>query len=294
MSAGAASYYADLTAQYRHYGQEARGWHYGVWEPDVRSHTTALVRSNERLFRGLDVTPSTHILDVGFGEGGLAVWAAERWGARVTGITICGDHAALARKLAAERRVADRCRFLVMNMDDLAFRPGEFDIVVNQETACYARDKPEYFKAVLKVLKPGGVWRSLDFSVQDAPLSAAEERSYRAVCEGFHIPSLLSLGATADRLRRAGLDEVEALDLTAEVLPTAAMIRRQCYLPLLMQRFHLDWLIYPSGTPRGNRQGHIRAADRYSRGLEQGFLRYIFCAARRAEARSTPPDGDRR
>ena len=284
MSVGAASYYADLTAQYRHYGREARGWHYGVWEHDVRSHTTALVRSNERLFRGLEVLPSTHILDVGFGEGGLAVWAAARWGARVTGITICGEHVALARRLAEAHGVADRCRFLVMNMDDVAFRQGEFDIVVNQETACYARDKRAYFEAVRRVLKPGGVWRNLDFSVQDAPLSSAEQRSYRDVCEGFHIPSLLSLDATSDRLRQAGLDVVEAIDLTAAVLPTATMIRRQCYLPMLMQRSRLDWLMYPPGPPRRNRQGHIRAADQYSRGLEQGFLRYIFISARRPEA----------
>lgn len=288
MVADAAGYYSHLTEQYRHYGGDAHGWHYGLWEPDVQTHNVALLRSNERLLRGLDITPSTRILDVGFGEGGFAVWAAAKWGAQVTGITVCREHVGLARALAAAHGVAEHCRFLVMNMDRLGFRTNGFDIVVNQETACYAHDKGAYFSEVWRVLRPGGVWRSLDFSIQDRPLSAAQERRYRAVCDGFHIPSLASLGATVDRLEGAGFEVLDGRDATNEVLPTARMIRRQCYLPLLMKRLHLDWVAYSSGQERRrNRQGHIAAAHQYSRGLEQGVFRYTYSSARKPAAGST-------
>lgn len=287
MAAGAASYYAHLTAQYRHYGGDAHGWHYGLWEPDVTTHTMALRRSNERLLSGLDITPDTRILDVGFGEGGFSVWAARTTGAQVTGITVCREHVALAGALAAEHGVADRCRFLVMNMDALTFDANEFDIVVNQETACYSSRKPAYYAEVLRVLKPGGVWRSLDFSIQDAPLSPDWERSYRAVCDGFHIPSLTSPESTVELMQRAGFDVRYGRDITNEVLPTARMIRRQCLLPLAMKTLHLDWIVYSSDdTRRRNRQGHIAAAYHYSRGLERGVFRYTECAGYKPEAAS--------
>lgn len=282
MALDAASYYAHLTAQYRHYGADAHGWHYGLWEPDVRTHDGALRRSNERLLRGLDITSSTRILDVGFGEGGFSVWAAATRGAQVTGITVCREHVGLARALAVVHGVEARCRFLVMDMDRLGFRTNGFDIVVNQETGCYARDKGAYLKDVCRVLRPGGVWRSLDFSIQDDPLSSVQERSYRAVCDGFHMPSLASLRATADLLHHAGFEELDTRDVTDQVLPTARMIRRQCYLPLVMKRLHLDWVPYSrEQARRQNRQGHIEAAHQYSVGLERGVFRYTYGSARK-------------
>ena len=282
MVANAASYYADLTEQYLHYGGDAHGWHYGIWESDVATHAAALLRSNECLLRGLDVTPSTRILDVGFGEGGFSVWAAEHRGAQVTGITVCPEHVALARGLAARHGVTARCEFLVMNMDQLGFGPDSFDIVVNQETACYARDKLGYLAGVWRVLKPGGVWRNLDFSVRHGSFSDAEARSYRDVCDGFHIPSLVSLQALLNLLERTGFEVLDGRDMTSEVLPTAAMIRRQCYLPLLMKYLHLDWAVYSrEREQRNNRQGHVLAAHRYSRGLERGFFRNVYCSARK-------------
>lgn len=292
MTMDVAGYYAHLTSQYRHYGGTAHGWHYGIWEPGVETHDDALRRSNELLLRGLDITPSTRILDVGFGEGGFAVWAATQYGASVTGITICRDHVALARRLAAQSGVTSRCRFLVMHMEQLAFEADHFDVVVNQETACYARNKGAYLAEVRRVLKPGGVWRSLDFSIQGGTLPARAERHYRDVCDGFHIPSLAPLSSIVELGAGAGLDMLDARDLTTAVLPTAATIRRQCYLPLVARTLRLDWTLYSRDpSRRRNRRGHVLAAHRYSRGLERGVFRYTYCAARKPLHAPTPVAG---
>jgi cyclopropane fatty-acyl-phospholipid synthase-like methyltransferase len=194
----AARYYSDLTVQYERYAGATHGWHYGVWEPDVRSHTAALLRSNELLLRGLSIGASTRILDVGFGIGGFTVWAAREFGAQMTAITVAADHVALARDLAAQQGVSALCDFRMMDMDALDFADASFDVVVNQETFCHAADKAGYLARVRRILKPGGVWRAVDFSVQDAPLDAVGQESYAAVCEGFHLPSMASASATAD------------------------------------------------------------------------------------------------
>ena len=103
----AASYYSELTAHYERYSAGTHGWHYGIWEPDVRSHAAALLRSNELLLRALRIDGATRILDVGFGIGGFAVWAASTFGAHVTGITVAGrPRGGRARPGAATGRLA--------------------------------------------------------------------------------------------------------------------------------------------------------------------------------------------
>ena len=68
------------------------------------------------------------VLDVGCGPGRYAVSAAER-GAYVVGIDFSPRMLALARELALDRGVADRCRFVEADFD--AYQPEErFDIVL--------------------------------------------------------------------------------------------------------------------------------------------------------------------
>ncbi len=278
----AASYYADLTAQYGRYAGATQGWHYGVWEDGVHNHDEALLRSNEILLRDLAVGPATSLLDLGFGSGGFAVWAAGRYGCRVTGITVVPRHVVLARQLAEAHGVAGRCRFLVMDMDRLACRGERFDVVVSQDTFCHAADKPACLAEVFRVLRPGGAWRAIDFSIQSEPLYAAQQESYEVVRQGFHIPSLAAEAEVRELLERVGFSDIQTRDVTPHVLPTASLILRRCWLPLLMIRLRLDWTVFfTSARRRRNRQGHILAAKAYSAGLRQGFFRHCFYSALR-------------
>lgn len=274
-------YYSDLTAQYERYAGATHGWHYGIWEPDVQSHPQALLRANEYLVRGLGVGPSTHILDVGFGSGGFAVWAASRLGAKVTGISIVPDHIPLGCSHAEQYGVADRCDFQVMNMDALQFAPSRFDIVVNEETLCYASNKAEFLLAVYKALRPGGTWRALDFSIQHAPREPWQRQHYDAVCNGFHIPSIAPAEDVIEMLAEAGFESIESRDLTASVLKTAAHIIRMCYLPRLADRLHLGWTFRPWDESRKNREGHVDAAYHFSRGLQRGFCKIAYYSAQK-------------
>jgi tocopherol O-methyltransferase len=276
----AAAYYADLTRQYGRYAGAARGWHYGVWESDVRSHQQALLRSNERLVRGLDLGPETRVLDVGCGIGGLAVWLVRRFGCHVTGMTVCRPHVADATAVAREAGVGDRCAFLEMDMDRLEFPDRSFDVIVNQDTFCHAREKAAYLSSVARLLRPGGRWRAIDFSVQDAPLTPAEQRDYDDACRGFHIPSLAAPSAVTAMLADAGFTDVDVVDLTRQVVPTARHILWRCHGPRLLEKIGLDWMIFSRDAGRlRNRRGHVSAAMAYSRGLLRGHLKHVFYSA---------------
>jgi cyclopropane fatty-acyl-phospholipid synthase-like methyltransferase len=280
-----AGYYTHLTALYQWYGGDTHGWHFGVWDAGVANHEQALHRANEILLEGLAPRPATRILDVGFGSGGFATWAAARFGCRVTGITVCPEHVRLARALARARGVAERCTFLVMDMDALGFRDECFDVVINQETFCHSRSRPRYLCEVFRVLAPGGSWRAVAFSIRPTPRSGTEERRYLRVCQGFRIPSLSSEAEVRAMSCAAGFEEIQAVDLTERVGRTASNILWFSRLPELLMPVGLGRLLFPlDPARRRSYRGHVSACAAYARGLRRGPFRHVGYSARKPQA----------
>ncbi len=280
------AYYADLTQNYLYYAGDSNGWHFGFWEDDVESIQHSLLRSNEILFRGTNPGKATRVLDVGCGIGGLAVWAAAKFGCHVAGITVTEEHILLARELAASKGVADLCEFHVMDMDTMTFDDASFDIVINQETMCHSADNRRFLEGVQRILKPGGYWRAIDYLLQEEPLSPSEKLAYRDVQEGWHIPYIPTNTEVVEILDDLGFKEINTADVTENVLPCARMILRQCRLPALAAKLHIDWIVY-SFDPRmrNNRQGHIKASKAYCQGLIDGHIVHgYFSAVKSASA----------
>jgi len=284
-SADAARYYQHLKDDLQAYGEQAFGWHYGVWDgPLITTRAQALLRSCELLVDGLRLTRDSHVLDVGCGLGSLAVWVAHRFGCRVTGVTICDEHVPLARDVALGHGLEEICRFSSMDMGRLEFEEGTFDAVFNQDSFCYAGDKARYLADVHRVLKAGGAWRAVAFGVQPGPLAAGEATNYEEVRSGFEIPDFLPAGEVESLMERAGFSQRRAVDITSAVLPTAREILGSSRVPLLMARLHLDWLLF-STAPERRRDlvGHYRAGRAYSRGLLDGCFRHCFYSGTRGQ-----------
>lgn len=288
LTARTAQYYADVTSSYLKYGKYGRelyGWHYGLWQDGVRTHAQALMQSSRRLLRGLDIRAGTRILDVGCGVGSFAVWAATTFGCRVTGMSIVPEHLEMAGQLAQRRGVADLCHFVTMDLMSLGFQEVSFDVIVNQDTFCYAVDQRGYLQRLWDLLVPGGHWRAQEFSIQEDPLSSVEHHLYRAVRDGFYIPRLAPPSEVMAILTAVGFEGCSAEDVTALVCPTARLIIRQCYLPAFACWLGLDWLLYSRNRrKRENFRGHIRAGVAYSRGLLQGCFRHYVYSARKPSA----------
>ncbi len=275
-----AGYYADLTQNYRFYSGDSNGWHFGVWEDDVENVQQSLIRSNEMVIRDLGIGSATRILDIGCGNGGFAVWAASKYGCHVTGITITEEHIAIAHELAASKGVADLCDFRVMDMDRISFEDNSFDIVTNQETMCHSADKRAFLKGVFRVLKPGGSWRAIDYLIQEAPFTQKQAAAYRDLQNGWHIPFISKQSEVAALLDELGFDEARIVNISDLVAPCARMIRRQCRLPALAAKLHIDWLVYSfNARMRANRQGHIKGAIAYTEGLLGGHIMHNFFSA---------------
>jgi SAM-dependent methyltransferase len=101
-----------------------------------------------------DVFPSAGVaLDVACGRGGVAVWLAQR-GLAVDALDVSPVALAAAARLAAAAGVADRCRWLLHDLDDGLPDgcAGPYDVVV-----CQLFRDPALYPALADALAPGGL-----------------------------------------------------------------------------------------------------------------------------------------
>lgn len=103
--------------------------------------------------RKLDLQPGQHVLDIGCGWGNFAEYAARKYGARVTGVTVSSEQAQLA---------AQRCEGLPIEirLQDYRELQEQFDHVVSIEMieAVGRKNLPEYYRVVDRCLRDGGLF----------------------------------------------------------------------------------------------------------------------------------------
>lgn len=126
----------------------------GPLPEDLPALRAAMHHAQERLLErvaGPSAGLAGHVLDVGCGLGGTALWLAER-GVSATGVTIVRAHVELARAFAEEAGVADTARFLLADAHDV---PGTYDHALAVESSCYL-DRPTWFRHLSERIARGG------------------------------------------------------------------------------------------------------------------------------------------
>ncbi|CAN5591199.1 cyclopropane-fatty-acyl-phospholipid synthase family protein [soil metagenome] len=109
----------------------------------------------DRLLRSIDLQPSDHLVEIGTGWGGLAVHAAQHFGARVTTTTISVEQHRYATDLVERLGLSGQVTCLLEDYRDLT---GTYDKLVSVEMieAVDWRDQPAFFKKCNQLLKPDG------------------------------------------------------------------------------------------------------------------------------------------
>lgn len=74
------------------------------------------------------IRPGMRVLDIGCGWGGLALYLADRFGARVTGITVSDEQLGVAQARAGDARLAERAQFLLRDYREI---DGTYDRIVS-------------------------------------------------------------------------------------------------------------------------------------------------------------------
>jgi cyclopropane-fatty-acyl-phospholipid synthase len=167
----------------------------------------------QRVCDKLQLGPADHVLEIGCGWGGFALYAAATTGCRVTGLTISAEQAKLARERAANKGLRDRIEIVEQ---DYREHDGRYTKVASIEMLEAIGEKQfgTYFATIDRVLERGGI-----ACVQTILIPDDRWERYRKtpdwieqyIFPGCLIPSLSALtrAATASsRLTMLDVDEI--------------------------------------------------------------------------------------
>lgn len=147
--------------------RDLRMYSCGYFRSEHDSLEAAQAEKVDRACRLLDLGPDDHLLEIGSGWGGLAAWAATRYGCRVTTTTVSEEQYRYVRDWKASAGAAgDRVEVLKTDYRQLT---GQFDKAISIEMfeAVGLRHYDDYFGAVDRLLKPGGSMLLQTITVSD-------------------------------------------------------------------------------------------------------------------------------
>jgi cyclopropane-fatty-acyl-phospholipid synthase len=126
----------------------------------------AQARKVEALCQSLALAPGRHVLEIGCGWGFLAQTAAQKFGARVTAITISREQHDLAARRIAEAGLSDRVEIRLQDWRDVQ---GQYDAIASVEMieAVGEKNWPAYFQALHDRLLPGGAAGIQAITIED-------------------------------------------------------------------------------------------------------------------------------
>src|SRR5436189_2345445 len=127
-------------------------------------HSGGLATTREQAKR-IALTKDSRVLDVGCGIGGPARYLAHTYGCRVDGIDLTPELIETGRVLTKRCKLADHVALRVGNALELPYSEQTFDVVWCQNVAMNISDKAGLLAGVHRVLKPGGLFTSTEYSV---------------------------------------------------------------------------------------------------------------------------------
>ena len=154
--------------------------------------------------------PGQHVLDIGCGWGGTALYLNRVAGVKVTGVTLSEEQLKVARERAEAAGVSDQVRFELI---DYRHVEGQFDRIVSIGMFEHvgAAHYEEFFAKCRELLKPDGVML-LHTIGKLGKAAAPDPFTDKYIFPGYHLPSLSQLAQASEKTRLITSD-VETLRL---------------------------------------------------------------------------------
>ena len=135
------------------------------------------------------VGKGSHVLEVGSGSGGPAIYLATKRDCRVTGVDLNPLGVANGERLAAARGVGDRVSFRVVDArEPLPFPDAGFDAVLSNDVMAHIVNRLDVLRDWHRLLRPGGRMLFSDAMVVTGAVSNAELAARSSIGSYLFVP----------------------------------------------------------------------------------------------------------
>lgn len=160
----------------------------------------------------LSLKPSQHLLEVGSGSGGPALFLAETAGCRLTGIDINTHGIHNANAMARARGLESRVNFQLADASQpLPFPDQSFHAILSNDAICHIPGRPQLLQEWHRLLKPGGQILFTDALIISGLISHEEIACRSSIGYYFYVPP----GVNEKFIEAAGFDLLRVENLTA-------------------------------------------------------------------------------
>jgi cyclopropane-fatty-acyl-phospholipid synthase len=137
-----------------------------MFKTEDESLESASNRKLQRICEKLDLKPSDHLIEIGTGWGGMAIYAARHYGCKVTTTTISQEQHALAAQRIQAAGLSDQITLLLEDYRDLT---GTYDKLVSIEMieAIGHQYLDTYTAKCASLLKPDGLGLIQAITIED-------------------------------------------------------------------------------------------------------------------------------
>ncbi len=182
-----------------------------VFNEDTPDLHAASLKKLEVICQKLDLKPSDHVIEVGTGWGGFAIYAAKHYGCKVTTTTISKQQFELAKQRVEAANLQDKITLLLNDYRDLS---GKFDKLVSIEMieAVGHQFYDTYFAKCASLLKPNGMALIQAITITDQRFEAAKNSVdfiQRYIFPGSNIPSVTAMLANTTKVSDLRLFDFE-------------------------------------------------------------------------------------
>jgi tocopherol O-methyltransferase len=203
--------------------------HHGYYGPDGNyklDRRQAQIDLIEELLKwsgDLTLHPPQNILDVGCGIGGSSLYLAQKFGARVTGITLSPVQADRAKQRAKGAGLESTTAFQVANALDMPFDDNSFDLLWSLESGEHMPDKAKFLQECYRVLKPGGKMIFVTWCHRPTnptnPLNREERKLLQDIYRVYCLPYVISLPEYTEIVEQCGFKDLYVDDWSTAVEP---------------------------------------------------------------------------
>lgn len=181
---------------YRLFLDEKMQYSSAIYNSATDSLAEAQNNKLHRLCQQLELCPQDHLLEIGSGWGGLAIFAARHYGCRVTTTTISDAQYEYAKQAIIDAGLEDKIELLNHDYRQLE---GSYDKIVSVEMIEAVGEKylPVFFKKANNLLKPGGKLILQAITIADQRLHCyanGEDFIQKHIFPGGFLPSISLMG----------------------------------------------------------------------------------------------------